>query len=110
VRRLALVLLLIFSVTPMASEMAELVVHVLEHGDLAHGASHEQDAPAGEDEHCCSSMFHTCGCHASAPSTTELASSSLPSGLTLRKAPRLVDPTSSYGRGAEAPPHRPPIA
>jgi hypothetical protein len=107
VARLLLVLVLIFSVTPMASETVELLVHAIEHGDLAHGGAHEESA---EDEHGCSTLFHMCGCHASAPTVVVQSRAWTPAAFSHihRFAPKA--PATSAGRGSEAPPLRPPIA
>jgi hypothetical protein len=115
VLRLLLVVLLIFSVTPMASETIELVVHAVNHGDLAHGHAGDtgdtgEDENDSHDEHGCSSLFHMCACHSSAPSTVAHARAWRPAAPALLDRFRPVGPASSAGRGAEAPPHRPPIA
>jgi len=58
----SVVLALAFSMTPGAFEVAENVVHVAAHGDVAHARSggHSRRTPA--DEHGCSGAVHACGC------------------------------------------------
>lgn len=89
-------------------EVVELVVHWVEHGDLAHGErdGHERSA-LGSDEHGCTGAFHLCGCH-----TASMIAAGEPAQL---RAERVVQRDVIFpvdvrvGRGAMAPPIRPPI-
>lgn len=103
-----LALLLALSLLP-SMEVIELAVHLVQHGDLAHGErdGHERSA-LGSDEHGCTGTFHLCGCHtASATTPAEAAAHALHYPTT-----RLTCFSSSGrdGLGATAPPIRPPIA
>ncbi len=88
-------------------EVAEMVVHWVEHGDLAHG-EHERSA-LGSDEHGCTGTFHLCGCHtASATLPAAQAQTSRPPPAQRRKG--FFAHLDRDGVGAQAPPIRPPIA
>lgn len=84
-----------------------MAVHWVEHGDLAHG-EHERSA-LGRDEHGCTGLFHLCGCHtASATAPAALAQSARP--LPAQRRAGFFARVDRDGRGAQAPPIRPPIA
>ncbi len=90
-------------------EMVELVVHWVEHGDLAHADLDEHaTAPMGADEHGCTGTFHLCSCHT--------ANVLPPSVITTNDAwmrvshPACPDVASRDGEGPSSPPIRPPIA
>lgn len=91
-------------------EVVELVVHWVEHGDLAHGErdGHERSA-LGSDEHGCTGTFHLCGCHsASVISPAAQAQSTRPPPAQSRQG--FFAHFDRDGLGAAAPPIRPPIA
>ncbi len=106
VRSWLVALVLIFSILPSV-EVVESVVHLLEHGDMAHD-EHDGGIALGSSEHGCSGSFHMCGHTANM----------IPTSGHLVVQPHDVPPTaatlfslhSSRGRGAMAPPIRPPIA
>jgi hypothetical protein len=101
-------LLLVLSLLP-TMEVVEAAVHLVEHGDLAHGDSDGHGTSAlGSDEHGCSGTFHLCGCHSASvitPTPSELQAHHAPSSRTASFVS-----TGRDGLGATAPPHRPPIA
>ena len=107
VRLRVLAIVLVIALGPSTSELVESAVHLVQHGDLAHGADH----PGGEsDEHGCSALFHTCGCCHTGPTAVASRSRagsapSAPPSLAL-----MIDIPRVFGRGNEPPPHRPPIA
>ena len=103
-----LALLLTLSLLP-SMEVIELAVHLVQHGDLAHGDrdGHEKSA-LGSDEHGCSGTFHLCGCHtASALASAEISAHAIHCP-TSRDA--CFPSAGRDGLGATAPPIRPPIA
>ncbi len=67
-------LLLVFSMTPGAGELAESTVHLVTHGDNAHGdsAGHQDRGESG-GEHGCSGPYHSCSCHQSVSFLTATA-------------------------------------
>ncbi len=101
-------LLLVLSLIP-SMEVIELAVHLVQHGDLAHGErDHHESSALGTDEHGCSGAFHLCSCHTS--SVTALAESTLRSVYAPTSHTNSFAATGRAGLGATAPPHRPPIA
>jgi hypothetical protein len=101
-------LLLTLSLLP-SMEGIELVVHLVQHGDLAHGErdGHENSA-LGSDEHGCTGTFHLCGCHtATALASTESSAQALYYPISHAACFRA---SGREGLGATAPPIRPPIA
>lgn len=100
----AIALWLIATLTPISSEVAEMVAHLARHGDLVH--LHQGDTPGSDEEHGCSPIFHACSCH---PNVV----------FTLASGQKLPPPVSSVvpsavltprgGREREPPPIRPPI-
>ena len=99
-------LLVLLAVTPSAFELLEWGVHAAWHGDFAHAddGDHEQ----AKDEHGCTTLFHTCGCHVSALATASSGSAvgvvpppGNPAGVPL--------PSALAGRLTDPPPQRPPI-
>jgi hypothetical protein len=60
-RTIALLLLLVL--TPGVGEAVENLCHLVAEGHLAHGASHDEEAPHPGAEHGCSGTFHLCACH-----------------------------------------------
>ena len=106
-KQYVLVLLLIFTMTPSASEAMELVAHAVVFGDYAHA---EDDAHSGQggDEHGCTPLFHQCGCHASGVGTAAVQALA----LRFAQAPQVATvtpPTESLDRDSEPPPQPPPI-
>lgn len=106
-RQRLIALVLLFAVTPFASELVEWGVHAATHGDFAHSgdASHEE----GPDEHGCTPLLHSCGCHRGAAATEARE------GIVLAPLPAsgtggLPEPAAIGNRLAEPPPLRPPIA
>lgn len=109
VRRKILVLLLLFTLTPSASELVETVAHVALHGDYVHADDGRHPSSPAGDEHGCSPLFHTCGCHSNALGATTVAQALKTAAPPPRDA--TVDaPATSHEREPEPPPHRPPIA
>jgi hypothetical protein len=65
--RLLVALFVLFGLIPGGGEIFENLEHVIHDGHLAHVEDHldEADHGAASDEHGCTPMMHTCGCHAS---------------------------------------------
>jgi hypothetical protein len=106
--RSILVITLLLSLLP-SLEAVELAVHLIEHGDLAHGRddAHEKSA-MGSDEHGCTGTFHLCGCH-----TVSAIAASDRRVLVIDDLSILIarfSPIERDGLGATAPPIRPPIS
>lgn len=101
----AIVVVLVLSMLP-TMEVVEAAVHLVEYGDLVHD-QHDQGGQLGTDEHGCSGTFHLCGCHNANVMTAALSAAaiSIPRADTC-----FFDLNSWTGRGAKAPPIRPPIA
>jgi len=59
-------LVVAWQMAPGMTELAENLVHLVTTGHSAHAIDDEQHAPEG-DEHGCTSTFHVCQCHSSAP-------------------------------------------
>jgi len=105
-----LALLLAFAMFPSAMEAVEVAVHLVQHGDFAHGDQDEHaSTPLGTDEHGCSGTFHLCSCHHNAASsgTGRVA---VMVGTDVTHAITNLAPVSRDGEAAPAPPIRPPIA
>lgn len=66
VKRLApiIVFTLVYLLTPGAFELTENVLHLVGHGDTAHGEAGHSGAESS-DEHGCSGPYHFCICHTS---------------------------------------------
>jgi hypothetical protein len=107
-RRRLLVLLLLFTLTPSASEAVELVAHALSHGDYAHAADARHDGAPDGDEHGCTTMLHTCGCHGSAHGAAVTALRLAVAAPPAARAPS-QPPAESHEREHDPPPLRPPI-
>lgn len=103
-----LALLLALSLLP-SMELIELAVHLVEHGDLAHGErdGHERSA-LGSDEHGCTGTFHLCGCHTA--SATAAAEHRVQAHHYPISHAVCFSAGGRDGLGATAPPIRPPIA
>ena len=103
----ALAILLLLAVLPTA-ELAEQLVHVIEHALQAESPTHSahHDAEPG-DEHGCTGLVHLCATHQaqvatfSAPQVTAIETLAV---VALDIPPPLLDKT------ALAPPQRPPIS
>ena len=108
VRRKILVLLLLLAVTPCAAELVEWAAHLAWHGDFAHAKDDAHAQQAAQDEHGCTTLFHTCGCHASTFSTLTQAIT-VGVGNLAPSSRCLPAPANRAGRCTEPPPHRPPI-
>jgi hypothetical protein len=70
-------LLLVYLMTPVATEVAENVVHFVVNGHGAHALQDSEHHP-NDREHGCSGLVHVCACHSSTPfavdrSTVEIA-------------------------------------
>ncbi|NVB80709.1 MAG: hypothetical protein HOV81_20100 [Kofleriaceae bacterium] len=103
--RVLVAIVLLLTVTPGMTEVAEAAVHLVLHGDFQHdGDGHEQ----GCDEHSCTVLAHHCGCHSamSAQTSTKVAYSDQLRGITRSELRRA---TTAFGRVSEPPPLRPPI-
>lgn len=63
VRRLApiVAVVMVYLMTPGGFELTENALHLVGHGDVAHGDDHGADGAA--DEHGCSGPYHFCICH-----------------------------------------------
>jgi hypothetical protein len=106
--RLVIAIALLFSVTPGMSEVVEVSVHVVLHGDLPR----HDDATGYESgcaEHTCTPLAHHCSCHVtmSAQATSRTVTTSGLCDVT-RMDPSVVATVS--GRSCGPPPLRPPIA
>ena len=53
--------LLVYLMTPMATEIVENVIHFGATGHTAHASKDAQHQPK-DPEHCCSGLTHVCGC------------------------------------------------
>jgi hypothetical protein len=106
-----LALLLVLLMTPLASEATELALQAFGRAPAAHHVtSPGPSAPHDSDcEHGCSGLFHACGCHSTAASTTASAGTVLSPEAPPARIER-VPARSQRGRGNEPPPIRPPIA
>jgi len=65
--RCALQILAVFlawQMVPGSAEIVENAVHLIVHGDTAHGSA-DADHGEGDPEHGCSGSVHLCSCHAS---------------------------------------------
>jgi hypothetical protein len=104
-----LALLLVLALWPALGETVELVVHLADHGDLAHDpAGEHEESPLGDDEHGCSALFHLC---ASGHAAASMPGLMVVATATLRTAaPRIPAPLDERGCGPRTPPIRPPIA
>ena len=106
-RSWVLALVVALSILPTV-EVTETVMHLIEHGDLAHDEHDGRGVALGSDEHGCSGTFHLCGHVASMISPTllvEVRAVQVPATASCT-----FPPDSCMGRGAMAPPIRPPIA
>ncbi|MDP2316314.1 MAG: hypothetical protein Q8P41_25675 [Pseudomonadota bacterium] len=65
--RIFVALVVLFGLFPGGVEIFENLEHVIHDGHLAHAEDHleEEQHGAASDEHGCTPMMHTCGCHAS---------------------------------------------
>lgn len=105
-----LALLLVLAIWPALGETVELVVHLAEHGDLAHDLTDEHaGVPLGADEHGCSALFHLCSSGQVSATTpgSAVAAVTAPVGML---APPIAPPLDRLGCDAPMPPIRPPIA
>lgn len=108
VRQKLITVVLLFAMSPSVTELVEWGVHAITHGDFAHAADGSHDERPAEDEHGCTPLMHTCGCHRSAAATdTGLASTVDPVAAGVVG---LLEPRAGQSRPADAPPVRPPIA
>lgn len=66
--RLLVALLVLLGLTPGGFELVENLEHIAHDGHFAHADDHVEEADHGDagDEHGCTPMMHTCGCHTSA--------------------------------------------
>jgi len=102
--------LLVLGMMPAGGEIGELVVHYVEHGDLAHDAADDhEEAPLGEKEHGCSGTFHLCSTSHPAPAPFGATVTTVAGGADLSSSLDLPAPTSRDGQDAPAPLNRPPI-
>ena len=105
-----LAVLLVLAIWPALSETVETVVHVAEHGDLAHDpADHPGENPLGSDEHGCSGTFHLCSAghvNMAGPQAVAFTATAQPR----LPAPGTTAPLVESGSEAPMPPIRPPIA
>jgi hypothetical protein len=104
-RRAALAILLIFALTPFASELGEWAMHFVVHGDFAHASGHRETTP--QDEHGCTPLMHLCGCHTGVCDRAGERRAEVTVGSLSTVAMPQVERT---GRLQDAPPHRPPLA
>jgi len=96
-------LVLAIGLTPIASEVIEVAVHLVEHRDLSHYSGDDQPL---DQEHGCTVLCHSCG-HATA---TPLASPSHRDAPLFRNRRVEFAPLPDVpGRAATPPPHPPPI-
>ena len=102
------------SLMPGVVELVESVEHLLHDGHMPHSAQHElveaiETHDLGHEEHGCTPMTHTCGCHVSSPAVlgeeTQLA---VRRTSTLER--RGVAAEHLLQSRANAPPTPPPIA
>lgn len=106
---------LALSLLPGLVELAESAEHLLLDGHLPHSEQHElveateaHDHGPG-DEHGCTPMSHSCGCHVSSPAVLgEVAS--IATRLTSTSERRSLATEQTLTSRANAPPTPPPIA
>ena len=105
-----LAVLLVLAMWPALGETVETVVHLAEHGDLAHDPTdHPDENPLGSDEHGCSGMFHLCATGHVSVTYSPIA----PASVRRPAPPQLLgvtEPLEARGQDAPMPPIRPPIA
>ncbi len=89
-------------------EVVEAVVHLVDHGDLAHNSQADHGNQLGTDEHGCTGTFHLCGCHTA--SVIEPAGREDVRGMWLTDEEGSFSLVEQAGLGATAPPIRPPIS
>ena len=95
--------MLLFSVTPGLSEVAEAAVHLIAHRDLPHHGEPNE----AHDDHNCTSLAHHCGSHSMSaqPAIRSVAAIVVPTET-------LINPSAlrtGSNRACEPPPLRPPI-
>jgi hypothetical protein len=73
---LTTVVVLIYTMTPSAGEIAESVVHLVTEGHTAHAVEDDAHQPEGA-EHGCSGPFHVCSCHSTTAFTAAFAAADL---------------------------------
>lgn len=100
----SMALVLAIGMTPVVSEVVEIAVHLVEHGDLSHYSGDEQ--PAG-DEHGCSVLCHSCGQASGVALSMKPSADPRPVGGSRADFAPLPP---EHGRAATPPPHPPPIA
>ncbi|MCG8420570.1 MAG: hypothetical protein MJE77_21755 [Proteobacteria bacterium] len=100
---------LTYLMIPGAGELTENAVHLITHGDTAHGGGdgHSDTDPSGE--HGCSGPYHTCLCH---KSSTFLAADALFTTAVTASAERCAvsGGDSVHPSGFVSELFRPPIA
>jgi hypothetical protein len=115
--KLLLCALTVFGVMPGATEIVETVAHLVHDGHLPHGDAHEAGlsaeahAPCGDEEHDCSTLFHTCHCchtQSVVPTSPQRAPQVLPDTATARVRWPTSDDVGP--ERANAPPVPPPNA
>lgn len=106
--RLALVLALIHGLVPGFGEMAEMAVHYVEVGHLAHSDADHGDLGDVGHEHGCGGAQHLCGCCASQVFVAQPVTSTL--GVLASREPTPIDGWQLVSLYDPAPPRRPPIA
>ena len=109
-----LAIAMMVSLMPGVIELIESVEHLLHDGHLPHSAQHDlveasEAHDLGHEEHGCTPMTHSCGCHFSSPAVLAedtaltMQRSSTPEGRPLAAEHTLAS-------RANAPPTPPPIA
>ena len=101
--RLAVALLLAILVCPGATEVVEVAVHAMLHGEGPDSGSETRDC-----EHACTPLRHQCSCHSSMSAQVTLWQA-----RTVARGAVIISPFARsrrpVGRASEPPPLPPPI-
>jgi hypothetical protein len=105
--RWVLVLMLVNGLAPGIAEAAEVAVHFVKTGHVAHSIAGEDDLGEQGREHSCGATFHHCDCCTGSPSTAAVRSELSTPTVLPSTSPDV--PIRGFVRRALEPPFRPPI-
>jgi hypothetical protein len=107
--RAVVVSVLIVAMCPAASELLEVGIHVVRHGDYVHAEGDAHGDASPNEEHGCSELFHRCACHVQVTpllqQPVQMVSDSQP-----RAVLALAYADNASGLDDPEPPLRPPIS